>query len=291
MKKSIFWLIALLTSVALWSQSAGSADELEKILNVPRLSCAETARFVLEAADLGVFPDPAVAFAYAQTRQWLPKEAEPDSPIRFDAVSLLVMRSFRIKGGLFYSIFKTPHYAYRELTYRSIVQGQTEPDMTVSGAQFLHLLGRVLMFREASPMGQLAELIRALLAAESVDDAGVRITEEGVTIDLFIFEADSAALAPSEKAKIDKIGRVLRQIPQRKILVAGHTALAGSPELRLNFSRERAQAVADYLISQEARTSGETTVRGYGAERPLIDHAQANQSPNRRVEITILEAQ
>jgi outer membrane protein OmpA-like peptidoglycan-associated protein len=64
----------------------------------------------------------------------------------------------------------------------------------------------------------------------------------------------------------------------------------GTVEMQTQFSIERAQAVADYLVQLGARRREEITVQGYGASRPAADNATPRgQAQNRRVEITILE--
>ncbi|GHU64547.1 membrane protein [Spirochaetia bacterium] len=125
-----------------------------------------------------------------------------------------------------------------------------------------------------------------------IPDASVRVVDEGVTISLenIQFEADSAILRSSEWSKLDRIASVLNRYPERDILVGGHTALAGTAEMRNQLSIERASAVAEYLISKKVRTADRVVVQGYGAERPLGDNrTEAGRQRNRRVEITILE--
>jgi outer membrane protein OmpA-like peptidoglycan-associated protein len=134
--------------------------------------------------------------------------------------------------------------------------------------------------------------IKRDLEALDLGDTGVRVDAEGVTISLeaIRFEADSARLLPSEQAKLDRIGEILARYGDRDILVAGHTALAGSAEGRRELSVQRAAAVASYLIGAGVRTGERVVVRGYGAERPVADNATAEgRERNRRVEITILE--
>jgi outer membrane protein OmpA-like peptidoglycan-associated protein len=125
-----------------------------------------------------------------------------------------------------------------------------------------------------------------------VEDARVRVDQEGVTISLedIRFEAESAILRPGEQAKLDKIAEILSRYPGRDILVGGHTALAGTESGRQTLSTQRAATVADYLIGKEVRSSDRVVVRGYGAERPVADNrTEAGMARNRRVEITILE--
>jgi outer membrane protein OmpA-like peptidoglycan-associated protein len=130
------------------------------------------------------------------------------------------------------------------------------------------------------------------LEALGLQNTGVRVDEEGVTISLeaIRFEADSSRLLPSEQAKLDRIGEILARYGGRDILVSGHTALAGSAAGRQELSVQRAAAVADYLILRGVRSRERVVVRGYGAERPVADNATPEgMERNRRVEITILE--
>jgi outer membrane protein OmpA-like peptidoglycan-associated protein len=125
-----------------------------------------------------------------------------------------------------------------------------------------------------------------------IQDASVRAVDEGIAISLenIQFQPDSAVLMPSEQNKIDKIAEIIAGYAGRDILVGGHTALAGSAAGRLQLSRERAAAVADYLIGKGVRTPDRIMVRGYGADKPLADNgAEEGRRRNRRVEITILE--
>ena len=125
-----------------------------------------------------------------------------------------------------------------------------------------------------------------------VADVKAQADTQGVVITLsnIQFVADSAVLTEAEKTKLLSIADILKRIPNRKILIEGHTALAGAASGRQRISLERAQAVADYLVSLGAKRTDQIVVRGFGASRPVA----TNETPegmalNRRVEITILE--
>jgi outer membrane protein OmpA-like peptidoglycan-associated protein len=126
-----------------------TANEIETLLETSAITNAQAARFLLEASETMVTNDPQAAFFYAQEHKWLPKNASPDNAARLDAVSLLLMRSFGMKGGLMYSITKSPHFAYRELAYNNIIQGKSDPAMNVSGERLLLITGRILSGQEA----------------------------------------------------------------------------------------------------------------------------------------------
>ncbi|MDR2661470.1 MAG: OmpA family protein [Treponema sp.] len=137
-----------------------------------------------------------------------------------------------------------------------------------------------------------AQAIADEIARLGIDDASVRIVDEGITIALenIQFQPDSAVLLESEKEKLDKIGEILKQFSDRDILVGGHTALAGTAAGRMKLSQDRAASVANYLISRGIREKTHVVVRGYGAEKPVADNRTAEgMRKNRRVEITLLE--
>ncbi|MDR1802472.1 MAG: hypothetical protein LBQ94_02595 [Treponema sp.] len=135
---------SLLFSFFTFQLHAQSADWIESLLASDRVTYADAALLVLEAADALAAPNPAAAFGYAAERGWLPKGAAADDAARLDGLSLLVMRAFDFKGGLFYTLTKSPHHAYRELTYRNIIQGRADPMMPVSGDLLLFTVNRIL---------------------------------------------------------------------------------------------------------------------------------------------------
>jgi hypothetical protein len=127
---------------------AQTAAEIEALLETPAVSYAQAARIAVKAADVAAVSSLEEAFAFAVERNWLPKNASPDTEARLDGVSLLFMRAFDIKGGLFYSLIKNPHYAYRELERRNAFKGRSDPHNAVSGDQLLFITGRVLSITE-----------------------------------------------------------------------------------------------------------------------------------------------
>jgi outer membrane protein OmpA-like peptidoglycan-associated protein len=132
---------------------------------------------------------------------------------------------------------------------------------------------------------------------EELDNAGLENTEVfpdelGVTINMdnIQFHPDSAIMLIGEEEKLENIGRILKQYPERDILITGHTALAGSEAGRQRLSEERARVVGEYLLGQGVRTEEQMVFRGLGAKDPIADNStESGKQKNRRVEITILE--
>jgi outer membrane protein OmpA-like peptidoglycan-associated protein len=145
---------------------------------------------------------------------------------------------------------------------------------------------------ESMDKPQIAEDIIEDINRLEIPDISVRQSDNGIVITLedIQFQADSANLLPGELEKLNKIGEILQRYQNRDIMVGGHTALAGTPEGRMQLSEERAGAVAEYLIKKKIRTPDRVVIQGYGAERPVADNATPEgRRRNRRVEITILE--
>ena len=282
--------------------AASTAAEIERLLATDVVTYAQASRFVLDAANAAAFADPDDAFRFARERNWLPRNAAPDSPARLDGVSLLIMRSFDVRGGFLYRWTNSPHYAYREMEFLGIVHGRVAPAQLVSGEHLLYLVGRILdhvgdsiasepeFVFEQEDLLVLAEQIHIQL--EEYEDVQVTVVDEGIMISLsdIQFLADSIEIPYDEREKLYGIAVILRSIPGRRIAVAGHTALAGTEEGRLRLSTERAQAVAAFLVDLGVREAWEISATGFGAEQPVADNdTPEGMAANRRVEITILE--
>jgi hypothetical protein len=147
-RKCFLTLLFLLAAAAAFSQSA---KEMDTLLADEGVSCARAARYVLPAA--GVLPEDtqeADAFHAAQEKGWIAPEATPDAPIRLDQFAFLIMQAFAMKGGVCYSVFPGPRYAYRELIYKHYLQGRSDPAQKLSGQRLVLILGRVLDTQEAA---------------------------------------------------------------------------------------------------------------------------------------------
>ncbi len=134
--------------------------------------------------------------------------------------------------------------------------------------------------------------IQEKLDKERLENAIVNIDDKGVTITLgsINFGADSSVLGYDEKKKLDVLVDILKNYPNRDILITGHTALAGTVDGRLELSKQRASMVAEYFMSQGAKDRDQLLVVGKGATEPIADNSTPEgMAKNRRVEITIVE--
>jgi hypothetical protein len=131
--------------------AAQTAAELDGVLEARTVSGALGARFVLGAADLlpaglSGLPAQEAAWDAARARGWV--RGEPGGALRCRDAAFLVMNAFGFRGGLWYSLFRTPRYAYRELVYRKLLPGRADPDRLLSGEDLLRLLTAALRYAE-----------------------------------------------------------------------------------------------------------------------------------------------
>lgn len=98
------------------------------------------------------------------------------------------------------------------------------------------------------------------------------------------FGTGSAVLSTAAQAQLRAFAEALRrpQLANARVRIEGHTDSSGGRAVNLPLSRKRAQAAADFLVSQGIAPD-RLEVRGYGYDRPLPGRA-ASADENRRVE-------
>jgi len=148
MRRLCIFVVCFVPLVAAFSQTA---HRIESLLDQDRVGYAQAALFVLEVAEL-TEPDrmgEEEAFSYAQENNLLPKDAQGNYAVNLKGLSYMVMQAFGIKGGLFYTITKSQHHAYKELVQLGIIQGRADPLMYIDGDLLLFTINRTLQLTEA----------------------------------------------------------------------------------------------------------------------------------------------
>ena len=110
-----------------------------------------------------------------------------------------------------------------------------------------------------------------------------RIILHGVQFDL-----NSANIQPVGIPVLDENIKLLKQYPERRIVIEAHTDSMGSEDYNSKLSLERSEAIYNYFISQGISANRMKTI-GRGETRPIADNNTAEgRALNRRVEIQIL---
>lgn len=111
----------------------------------------------------------------------------------------------------------------------------------------------------------------------------------GSTIALrnIFFDVGQATLRSESNSELDRLVKLMKDVPSLKIEISGHTDNTGSASLNQKLSQDRAESVVRYLKSngiKEARM----TAKGYGASKPIAsNNTQSGRQENRRTEFEI----
>ncbi|MEH6558774.1 MAG: OmpA family protein [Oceanicoccus sp.] len=128
---------------------------------------------------------------------------------------------------------------------------------------------------------------------EQLQGSGVSVVREGDNIRLVMpgnitFETDSHMLRQNFSHVLESVGLVLAKYNETTMRVTGHTDNTGSEQYNQTLSENRAQSVANNLMSQGVN-GNRLNIQGSGESMPIADNSTtAGRASNRRVELYIL---
>jgi len=101
-----------------------------------------------------------------------------------------------------------------------------------------------------------------------------------------LFQTGKSTLNPSSKTALTKFAKILVSNPTMDITILGHTDNQGSLDLNQKLSQDRAQAVADFLTTQNVTGTQFKEITGKNFAEPVADNKTATgRAANRRVEV------
>lgn len=105
-----------------------------------------------------------------------------------------------------------------------------------------------------------------------------------------LFDTDKAVLKPAGIKELSQLVQELKGQPNLRAHIVGHTDSDGSDAHNIDLSKRRAEAVRNYLASQGIASSRLTT-DWKGEREPVASNATASgKQENRRVDITVTQA-
>lgn len=103
------------------------------------------------------------------------------------------------------------------------------------------------------------------------------------------FDVDKDTIKKNSSKTLKAAVKVLKDFPDVRIEVSGHTDTDGSREHNLDLSRRRAEAVKKYLVDHGIDASRIET-RGAGPDEPVADNStRRGKAKNRRIEFKLLQ--
>ena len=95
-----------------------------------------------------------------------------------------------------------------------------------------------------------------------------------------LFDYDKAALKPEAEQALKKVAVVLSQFPESNVTVQGYTDSKGTTATNMQLSRERAQAVKDWLVKNGGVLAANVSTKGFGEQYPIAPNKNADGSDN-----------
>jgi OOP family OmpA-OmpF porin len=104
------------------------------------------------------------------------------------------------------------------------------------------------------------------------------------------FKTGQATILPGSYGILDRAVQVLKDFPDIRLEIQGHTDNRGKADYNRDLSQRRADAVKEYFVARGIKAERLTSV-GYGLDRPIADNdSEYGRSKNRRTEFRLVSA-
>lgn len=109
-----------------------------------------------------------------------------------------------------------------------------------------------------------------------------------IVLNNLFFDFNKAKLRKESFVELDKVYKLMKEKPELRFEISGHTDSKGDDKLNMRLSNDRAKAVMDYLV-KKGIPKVRLTYKGYGKSEPIASNdTDAGRQMNRRVELKIL---
>lgn len=129
--------------------------------------------------------------------------------------------------------------------------------------------------------------------ADQLAELQARETPRGMVLTLgdVLFDTGSSTLKAGAESVLDRLAAFMRDNPEHRLLIEGHTDSRGSDAYNIVLSDDRADAVADGLL-ERGISPNRMEIRALGEAYPVAtNETAAGRQENRRVEIVVSDAQ
>jgi outer membrane protein OmpA-like peptidoglycan-associated protein len=107
--------------------------------------------------------------------------------------------------------------------------------------------------------------------------------------DTIYFDPNKTNITPAAAKALDRNGMILKENPNIKVEIGGHTDGVGKDPANQTLSEKRTLSAKKYVQDKYNIPDSQLVTRGYGNTRPVADNnTQEGRSKNRRVEFKII---
>ncbi len=94
---------------------------------------------------------------------------------------------------------------------------------------------------------------------------------------------------PLAAKALDRDGMILKENPNIKVEIGGHTDSLGSEKVNQKISEKRAESAKKYIMDKFNISGDRMIVKGYGSKKPIADDkTKEGRAKNRRVEFKVI---
>lgn len=140
MKKKVPVLVTLLLFCVAFL-SAQNADALTRMIETDQATVGQTAYFLAVYRDfVSENATEEESVAALQGQGICKADVKADELLTYKEFSGLLMKTFKIKGGLMYSLTKSDRYAFREMQVKGYIPASADPAAVISGYEILAVI-------------------------------------------------------------------------------------------------------------------------------------------------------
>ena len=142
------------------------------------------------------------------------------------------------------------------------------------------------------PLDLQGEIDGSLAAADAAmmnlgENPDPRDVARALSIQVINFEVDKAVIPDVNQAFLERAAKIIEEVPDANLMIIGHTDSQASDAYNMELSRERADSVKAYLVSQGIDESKLST-KGMGETDPIADNStEQGRFRNRRIEFVV----
>lgn len=122
------------------------------------------------------------------------------------------------------------------------------------------------------------------------EEAKVLLEENRLIIRLMSlsFPVGKATIQPAYFGLLSRVQRGIREYPEAKIVIEGHTDSSGDERYNERLSTKRAEAVREYILSNMVLATDQIEAIGYGESRPVANNdTEEGRAQNRRIDVIL----
>jgi OOP family OmpA-OmpF porin len=137
---------------------------------------------------------------------------------------------------------------------------------------------------------KLEEKINKIKNIFTPSEAKVTFDSEKLVVSLhgLNFPSGRSIIQPEYFSLLTKVQNVIKEFPEKHILLEGHTDSQGNPNTNKQLSEERAQAVVEYIIANMDLSREQISAVGWGDTKPVASNkTEEGRRLNRRIDVVI----